>query len=581
MSSVSHSPDVWHASAPNWSPGLLECLHHHPLERFSTRFDGHYLPLFVRVVYFSTSERLRIVRSQEYNELDSHAPDRLDSPHAPLSFDDDEGQQQPTLKLGFGQDELENAPHRRIQANRQSLRVYARPERRSVKRHLSSSDILSAQRGRQSVILDATEESMVRLGRRQSQTLLSSEFLPTCCTDSRPKMTKMVSFSSDNAATTSRSDLTAAPAATASTTTTATTTASTDAMFKSISWLEESKDLDLRLLLDDYRFDRGDEHVPNPTKRGPSFSRRRLSVSKISFGNRTCATVNGPASKDASARNSSAASLQTFVPGSPAQGHARRRSRALSLLTSSRQPVPAPDPSTFVDPAAAHYQDPDARMKLRVYLASAHKFDEAIEFGFPSKGDVQDKGHLRGHKRAVSQQERSNPALDKLLPVTHDDKSSIYSDEGDDGDDNDDDDDEDDDDGASTTEPDSPRTPLTVEKPLLMKATKGSRDEECHLSMEEYAQYGTTTSREMTLRMTLTRPDLRANEEQIYGWQKISSGRRKSSQVKDEPHLATSLLREGHSKESIERQFAALDQEGLLANDDGVMKRFWNRVRRA
>ncbi|KAG6016263.1 hypothetical protein E4U43_003980 [Claviceps pusilla] len=505
-----------------------------------------------------------MVRSQEYNEPDSHAQEPLDSFRAVLSFDDQDGQQ-PILKLGFGQDELENAPHRRNQASSRPFRVYGRPDKESVRRHHTSGDVLGAQRGRQGLILDATEESMVRLGKRQSQTLRSPKLTATCCTDSRPTMTKMVSFSSDKTASATGPEPTAAAAAAAAAATS--TTTSTEAMFESLSWLERSEDLDLRLALDGQHFDLGDQHASAPTKqRGPSF-RRRLSISKLPFGNRMPVTVNGPPSKDASARNSVAASPQPSAPGSPVQSHARRRSRALSLLTSNRQPIsaPAPDPLTFVDPAAAHYQDPDARMKLRVYLASAHKFDEAIEFGFPSIEDVQDKAYAKGHKRAASQQE-SGSALDKRLPRTPDDGSSIYSDD-------DDDDDHDDDGEASSTEPDSPRTPLTMEKPLLLKATKENHDEECHMS--------TTTSREMTLRMTLTRPDLRANEEQIYGWQKMSSGRHKSSQTKDEPHLAVSLLRDGHSKESIERQFAALDQEGLFANDDGVMKRFWNRVRRA
>ncbi|KAG5938551.1 hypothetical protein E4U53_007981 [Claviceps sorghi] len=505
---------------------------------------------------------------QEYNELDSHGQDRLDGSYAVSSSFDDQDQQQPTLKLGFGRDELENAPHRRVQANSKPLRVYVRSDKRSLKRYPSSSDVLSPQRVRQSVILDATEESMVRLGKRQSQTPGSPRVLPTCCTDSRPKITKMVSFSSDNPATTIEPDSTAA----ASTTTS--TTARTN-MFESLSWLEESGDLDLRLLLDDYHFDHGRENGRAPTKRRPSL-RGRLSISKLPFGSRASVTMEEPQNKDASALKCITSSPHSSVPGSPAPRHARRRSRALSLITPNRQPVPVsvPDLSTFVDPAAAHYQDPDARMKLRVYLASAHKFDEAIEFGFPSGGDAQEKGHARGHRRAASQREESRPGPDKPPPCTQDDRSSIYSE-----DDNDDDDDYDDE--GSATEPDSPRTPLTVEKPLLMKSTKECRNEEYHMLKQEHAHQAPTTLREMTLRMTLTRPDLRANEEQIYGWQRMPSGQRKSSQVKNEPHLAAPLLRDSQSKADIERQFAALDQQGLLENDDGLVKRFWNRVRRA
>ncbi|KAG5929795.1 hypothetical protein E4U42_004519 [Claviceps africana] len=510
--------------------------------------------------------------NQEYNELDSHCQARLDSSHAVPSTFDDQDQQQPTLKLGFGQDELENAPHRRTQANSKPLRVYGRSDKRSVKRYPSSSDVLSPPRVRQSVILDATEESMVRLVKRQSQTPGPPQVLPSCCTDSRPKITKMVSFSSDNPATTVEPDSTAAAAAS----TTTSTTASTN-MFESFSWLEESEDLDLRLLLHDYHFDHGRESGRAPAKRRPSL-RRRLSISKLPFGKRASVAVDEAQNKDASVRECVVASSpRSSVPSSPAPRHARRRSRALSLITSTRQPVPVsePDLSTFVDPAAAHYQDPDARMKLRVYLASAHKFDEAIEFGFPSVGDVQETGHARGHRRAASQREESSSGLYRPPPCTQDDKSSMYSD-------GDNDDDDDDDDEASATEPDSPRTPLAAEKPLLMKSTKDCREEEYHVPKEEHAHHAPTTLREMTLRMTLTRPDLRANEEQIYGWQRMSSGQRKSSQAKHEPHVAAPLLRDGQSnKATIERQFAALDQEGLVENDDGPVKRFWNRVRRA
>jgi hypothetical protein len=39
-------------------------------------------------------------------------------------------------------------------------------------------------------------------------------------------------------------------------------------------------------------------------------------------------------------------------------------------------------------------------------------------------------------------------------------------------------------------------------------------------------------------------------------------------------------VRDISPKESIEKQFAAFDQENLAANDNGVVKRFWKRVRR-
>ncbi|KAG6039310.1 hypothetical protein E4U41_002979 [Claviceps citrina] len=515
-----------------------------------TREKFEALPPAIQRKCFSTSERLRIVRNPEYNnELDPPGQDRLDCPLAVLSLDDQD--QQPTLKLGFGQDELANAPHRRIQAQNKPSRIDACPGKRALKRYQSSNDVLSVQRARKSVILDATEESILRLGTRQPQ-IAGPERRPTSATDCRSKRDMMVSFSADNPPTTAEPDLVAEAA----------TTTSADSMMASISWLEDGEDLDSRLVLDDYHFDHDHRNAPAPTKRDPPF-RRRLSISKLPFGNRSSMMMSRPATRNVSARNSVAtATPHTCAPGSPVQGHARRRSRALSLITSNRQPVP--DALTFVDPAAAHYQDPDARMKLRVYLASAHKFDEAIEFGFPSLGEAQGKGLPKCHKRAASQQERCSSPLDRLLPSTQDDVNATYSD-----------------DEASATDPESPRTPETVEKHLPMEPGQGSRDGESYYSTLDYAQ-APATSREMTLRMTLTRPDLRADDEQMYGWQKISPGRKSSSLIKDEPYSPASSLRAAdHSKESIERQFAAMDQEDLLANDDGLVKRFWNRVRRA
>lgn len=49
-------------------------------------------------------------------------------------------------------------------------------------------------------------------------------------------------------------------------------------------------------------------------------------------------------------------------------------------------------------------------------------------------------------------------------------------------------------------------------------------------------------NREMTLRMTLTRPDLRADEDQLYGWQQQGSSSPKSTSVKDDPLALEDLV---------------------------------------
>lgn len=189
-------------------------------------------------------------------------------------------------------------------------------------------------------------------------------------------------------------------------------------------------------------------------------------------------------------------------------------------------------------------------MKLRVYLASPHKFDEAIEFGFPSIDEVQDK------ENSVRAGTHSRAEAHRLRTFLEDDASSVYSE-------------------ASIAEPESPKTPETLDKQLRVRSARVSQDPPTEHKLD-YAQ-APASSREMTLRMTLTRSDLRAGDEQIYGWQKRHATRR--SQTRNEPHSPPPFSSDGNSKESIERQFAAMDQE-YLASDNGVVKRFWNRMRR-
>ncbi|RDA96044.1 hypothetical protein CP533_5817 [Ophiocordyceps camponoti-saundersi (nom. inval.)] len=308
-----------------------------------------------------------------------------------------------------------------------------------------------------------------------------------------------------------------------------------ESMYDSFRWLEEDDELDLRLYLDDYHLNLREE-VLAPTKSHqsgrPSF-RRHLSISKLPFGGRVSGTFSRPSTKDEGS---------PISPTSPVfgnSGHVRRRSRALSLMTPRQASAEIP---TTIDPAASHYQDPEARMKLRVYLASPHKFDEAIVFGFPSIEEVhgQESQESCKHMRATSRQESPRPQT-----FLEDDASSVYSEE-------------------SMADPESPKTPGAADKPLPIRPVRVSQDTGSGSKLD-YA-----SSREMTLRMTLTRPDLRSHEEQMYGWQKGSTGRR--SHTRDEPL----------PKGSIEQQLAAIDQEELAAAGDGsAVKRFWNRVRRS
>ncbi|KAJ6445929.1 Cell cycle checkpoint protein RAD17 [Purpureocillium lavendulum] len=422
-------------------------------------------------------------------------------------------------------DELDNAPHRRSQLSHRPARVYDSPPHTLATQHRQSTEPLTPLRRRKSVILDATDEAYLRIGKRKSQT-----FKPDTLSDKSSELqpaAKMFSTSDQmrNAADYNQTR---------------------ESLYDSFRWLEEEDDLDLRLYLDDYHMNLREE-VPVPTKNWrPSF-RRHLSISKRPFG-RASISLSRPATKDSNVGPMFMASPVGSAPGSP--GHVRRRSRALSLMSPNKQ-MGRPDSPLVIDPSASHYQDPDARMKLRVYLASPHKFDEAIEFGFPSIDEVQDKENS-AHSRAHSRTDANN----KLRTFLEDDASSIYSE-------------------ASAAEPESPRTPDTLDKHLGVRPAQVGQDRGAEAKLD-YAQ-APASSREMTLRMTLTRSDLRAGDEQIYGWQKHHAARR--SQPRNDLPSPVPFSRDGNSKESIERQFAAMDQEDL-SGDSGMVKRFWNRMRR-
>ncbi|KAJ8120446.1 hypothetical protein ONZ43_g2846 [Nemania bipapillata] len=136
-------------------------------------------------------------------------------------------------------------------------------------------------------------------------------------------------------------------------------------IFDSLSWLDEEDDLDLRLTLDNYHADLKPAMPMPVTNTGPpSLFRRRLSVNKLSLG-RSSISSSRPATRGSS-----------FAEQSPITAHSRRKSRALSLITPKHRPQTS---ISSIDPAAAHYQDPEARHKLRAYLASPQKFDEALE----------------------------------------------------------------------------------------------------------------------------------------------------------------------------------------------------------
>lgn len=348
-------------------------------------------------------------------------------------------------------------------------------------------------------------------------------------------------------------------------------------LYDSFRWLDEDEELDLGLDLDEYHANLREEIPQTGKTRRPSF-RRHLSISKLPFG-RSSMTASRPVSKDAPA----SPTLERPPPNVITQ---RRLSRTLSVINPSRHFQV--DSTPTIDPSAAHYQDPEARQKLRAYLASPSKFDEAVQYGFPAT----DSAPRPSTSDMISQTRHKNSDASENM-------RSFLDFDGD----------EDDgsvqEDASSISDPDSPKTPQLggglTPPPGHHRPTRSPTDPlnqssgarkitmpHKPMSSDSSTNYA-MSSREMTLRMTLTRPDLRANEELIYGWQPQAAYLNKSIPARSEPVVPIGQTRaacwsDGQpNKAEMENVFAGLDHWNTdsTVGDKGVMKRIWNKVRRA
>jgi hypothetical protein len=169
-------------------------------------------------------------------------------------------------------------------------------------------------------------------------------------------------------------------------------------------------------------------------------------------------------------------------------------------------------------PTTKHYKDVRARQKLRDYLSSPEGFDEALEFGFPKERPEPEWPIVVND---ASQDSSSDEELVPRSKEDHDaDNSGLEDDTGNDTD-------------TATDSLHSPRTPsLFLDQ---FENTPSSHGSGIALSCNSahHVPSGTITKspyrpvirslspdfegRQMTLRMTLTRADLRAPEEELYG----------------------------------------------------------------
>lgn len=272
-----------------------------------------------------------------------------------------------------------------------------------------------------------------------------------------------------------------------------------DSMMESFRWLEDD---DLDLTLDDYH-----QHVIEtathcsstpPSSRRPS-SRRTMSLGNVPVTKDSRPSVESQA--PSSVTKPPFLENPSHYPPLPSQRRRSSASRPLSRHSGGEPPTP---PDHFS--STKHYQDPEARLKLRVYLASPQKFDEAIEFGFPSL-ETYPKPSSRRPSTARNQTWTANAQT--FFDDDDDDSASLQKDH-------------DDGDAVSPHNTKFPNTPLetlfhNTRRPSQPKTPSSEmvRPPLWHAQTEPYA-HSWAGNREMTLRMTLTRQDLRADESTLY-----------------------------------------------------------------
>ncbi|PYI07432.1 hypothetical protein BO78DRAFT_92512 [Aspergillus sclerotiicarbonarius CBS 121057] len=238
-----------------------------------------------------------------------------------------------------------------------------------------------------------------------------------------------------------------------------------------LRWFGEENDLDLALYKNPTQFT---DSTTNAPYRRKSCFRRTLSLNSASLTRPQALTV--------SHKNHRHSSQSPITPSFLTNILTRdSRSRPLSSQAQTHH-VP---PSTFgsIDPCAQYYQDPDARLKLRLFLASPHNFDEAIELGFPAPGN----------RNIASDQQistKSQMATRVPLEVGQNIKLSICT--------------------GNLSGPVQPSCVLKHSVPCNPPPPLDDAQQTCTVNPKTDMQPN-PGKREMTLKMTLTRPDLRAN----------------------------------------------------------------------
>lgn len=283
-----------------------------------------------------------------------------------------------------------------------------------------------------------------------------------------------------------------------------------ESMMDSFRWMDEEEDLDLTL--DDYHIHMASTTEPStkPSSRRPSF-RRSLSMTHptidSTLGSPKPSVEISPDPPKPTRRKLTHAiphiSTQYAKPASPAK---------VEFPPTPPTPTPTPThasqtPRHIIETSARHYQDPEARLKLRVFLSSPQKLDEALEFGFPAL-EAQEihiasppprPSLINHHPTAPTPHTWFEEDKNLTVVETLDSESDTIS------------------------LPQTPRTPASRDVQYSSPRTAVSTDADPPQPRKPPAKLCThvvSGTREMTLRMTLTRPDLRKDDDQadsIYG----------------------------------------------------------------
>ncbi|KAL4802633.1 hypothetical protein BDV18DRAFT_164035 [Aspergillus unguis] len=252
-----------------------------------------------------------------------------------------------------------------------------------------------------------------------------------------------------------------------------------DSFYESFRWLDEETDIDLSL-------DHYPQKVAMSSSPSSSFQRCRASFRRTL----SIRSINH------SRKSTSLASYRRAPVSSPmAESHSAftnissRRSSISRPMTRSKIRHMSQSSISTIDPSAQYYHDPEARLKLRVCLASPKSFDEAIEFGFPAvkedgatatvSVDTGGKLQVRGSSGSFLDGDDGDGS------ISHDKRLSYST---------------------------IPRASYPTEMPQVLKEPRLYEDvRQSWMSPANSNLQRSSSTREMTLRMTLTRPDLRAD----------------------------------------------------------------------